>query len=111
MRGHVNPHALRFRDISPDARVPPTHPLRRINTVAEPGRRERAPIFAAMYSAVGRPSIPPERLAEERGGDRAGFGAEPSAVLRATGHRPLVSLVLGCGSGCAWRRAQHLQPE
>ena len=62
MRGQVNPQAMLFSYISPEARVPATHPLRRIKAVADQVLRELAPTFAAMYSALGRPSIPPERL-------------------------------------------------
>lgn len=38
---------------------PTAHPRRRI--VAKQVLRELSPTFAAMYSVVGRPSIPPER--------------------------------------------------
>lgn len=62
MRGHVNPQAMLFSYVSPDARVPATHPLRRIKAVADQVLRDLSSTFAAMYSAIGRPSIPPERL-------------------------------------------------
>jgi transposase len=42
--------------------VPATHPLRRIKAVADQVLRDLSPTFTAMYSAIGRPSIPPERL-------------------------------------------------
>ena len=48
--------------MSPEERVPLEHPLRRIKTLADAALRELSPTFDAMYSANGRPSIPPERL-------------------------------------------------
>jgi transposase len=48
--------------IDPEQRVPKEHPLRRIKQLAEAALKELSPIFDAMYSTVGRPSIPPERL-------------------------------------------------
>jgi len=67
MRGHVNSQAMLFSYLSPESRIPPTHPLRRIKAVADRVLRELSPTFAAMYSAVGRPSIPPERLLKSAG--------------------------------------------
>jgi len=48
--------------INPEQRIPQDHPLRRIKTLADAALKELSPVFDAMYSAVGRPSIPPERL-------------------------------------------------
>jgi hypothetical protein len=62
MRGRVNPQAMLFSYVSPEARVPATRPLRRIKVVADQVLRDLAPTFTAMYSTIGRPSIPPERL-------------------------------------------------
>ncbi len=62
MRGHVNPQEMLFSYVSPESRVSVTHPLRSIKTVADQVLRELSSTFAAMYSAMGRPSIPPERL-------------------------------------------------
>jgi transposase len=45
-----------------EQRIPQSHPLRRIKTLADVALKELSPVFTAMYSAVGRPSIPPERL-------------------------------------------------
>jgi transposase len=42
--------------------VPSDHPLRRVKPLADEALRELSPIFDAMYSSVGRPSIPPEHL-------------------------------------------------
>ena len=62
MRGHVNPQSMLFSYVSPDSRVSAAHPLRRIKAVADQVLRGLSPTFAEMYSTVGRPSIPPERL-------------------------------------------------
>jgi transposase len=43
-------------------RQPKTHPLRRIKHLADTALEALSPTFEAMYSKVGRPSIPPERL-------------------------------------------------
>jgi transposase len=42
--------------------VPSEHPLREVKRLAEAALRELSPTFDAMYSGIGRPSIPPERL-------------------------------------------------
>jgi len=62
MRGDVTPQAAMFSDISPEARVPAIHPLRPIKAMAEEVLATLSRTFDEMYSRVGRPSIPPERL-------------------------------------------------
>ena len=62
MRGQVNRQAMLFSYLSPESRVPAAHPLRSIKAGADQVLRKLAPTFGAMYSTVGRPSIPPERL-------------------------------------------------
>src|SRR6266487_4628269 len=51
---------LAFVDL--EQRVPPTHPLRTIKRLADQATAQLSPLFDQMYSQVGRPSIPPERL-------------------------------------------------
>ena len=48
--------------INAEQRVPQGHPLRRIKSLADAALEKLSPVFDQMYSAVGRPSIPPERL-------------------------------------------------
>jgi len=48
--------------IDTEQRVPKEHPIRRIKQLVEAALEELSPLFDEMYSAVGRPSIPPERL-------------------------------------------------
>lgn len=51
-----------FSVVSPERRVPADHPLRAVKRMADEILVKLSPTFDAMYSAVGRPSIPPERL-------------------------------------------------
>jgi transposase len=62
MRGEVNPQSHLFSYLSPEERVPKTHPLRTIKHYADEALASLRTRFAAMYSDTGRPSIPPERL-------------------------------------------------
>ena len=48
--------------VNPEQRVPANHPIRLIKALAEVALKELSPRFERMYSEVGRPSIPPERL-------------------------------------------------
>ena len=57
----VNKGAM-FSYISPEARVPDDHPLREIRVMVNAALKELSPRFAAIYSPIGRPSIPPEYL-------------------------------------------------
>ena len=51
-----------FSYVSAEQRVPPDHPLRAIRRVVDEVLHDMSREFTRMYSAVGRPSIPPERL-------------------------------------------------
>jgi len=62
MRGTDDKQATMFSIISPERRVAADHPLRRIKAMADEILAGLTKTFDAMYSAVGRPSIPPERL-------------------------------------------------
>lgn len=46
----------------PAAQVPKDHPIRRIKQIADEVLHELSPLFDEIYSPLGRPSIPPERL-------------------------------------------------
>ena len=48
--------------VSLESRVPPNHPLRPMKSLVDQILREMSATFDAMYSRLGRPSIPPERL-------------------------------------------------
>lgn len=62
MRGEVDPQQALFRYLSPEARVPATHPRRPIKAMADDVLASLSSTFDEMYSQMGRPSIPPERL-------------------------------------------------
>ena len=62
MRGHDSKQATMFSFVSPEHRVPQDHPLRPIKAMADRILSSLSRVFGRMYSKVGRPSIPPERL-------------------------------------------------
>jgi transposase len=62
MRGDDPKQGAVFSYISPEARVPKDHPLRAVRTMTDQVLKELSPRFEAIYSPVGRPSIPPEQL-------------------------------------------------
>lgn len=62
MRGHDSKQATMFSLVSPERRVPEGHPLRPIKAMADDVLVSMSRTFSRMYSKVGRPSIPPERL-------------------------------------------------
>src|SRR6478736_3208650 len=62
MRGVDHQQSGMFSYLSPEARVRQDHPLRAIRAVVDEVLGELSPLFAAMYSATGRPSISPEKL-------------------------------------------------
>ncbi len=62
MRGENTQQSSMLMLMSPETRVPEGHPLRGIKKLADAALRELSPVFDQMYAAVGRPSIPPERL-------------------------------------------------
>jgi transposase len=62
MRGDDLQQQVMFSYISPEARVPQHHPLRRIRNMVNQALAELSGEFQAMYSREGRPSIAPEKL-------------------------------------------------
>lgn len=62
MRGVDTQQTTLFSYISPERRVPSNHPLRSIRAMMDELLKEMSPHFSAIYSSMGRPSIPPERL-------------------------------------------------
>jgi len=61
MRGKATGQ-MTFSTVSPESRVPADHPIRAIKALADARLAELSPVFDEMYSGMGRPSIPPERL-------------------------------------------------
>jgi transposase len=62
MRGTHCEQSSMFSYISAEQRVPKDHPLRAIRAMTDAALRELNGRFDAIYAAVGRPSIAPERL-------------------------------------------------
>lgn len=82
MRGEDRRQRTMLVVIDPEKRVAKDHPLRRIKQLAEEALAQLSPVFDQMHSAVGRPSIPPERLLKASL-DGALHGQKRAAVLRA----------------------------
>ena len=62
MRGQDNQQSDMFSYLSPEQRVRPDHPLRAIRAMADRALWSMSARFDEMYSQMGRPSIPPEKL-------------------------------------------------
>ena len=62
MRGDDRDTGALFSYLSPEARVRPDHPLRPIRHMTDAALERLSPRFDRMYSEIGRPSIPPEKL-------------------------------------------------
>jgi transposase len=62
MRGEQDSQVGLLTLTSPGKRVPATHPIREIKRLADEALRNLDSVFEEMYSSIGRPSIPPERL-------------------------------------------------
>ena len=62
MRGDDHQQAGMWSYLAPEQRVPLDHPLRPIRAMVDAILVELSPAFGTLYSPVGRPSIPPEKL-------------------------------------------------
>jgi transposase len=62
MRGTFDDQGRLFSYMSPEHRVPATHPLRTIRTLVREVFSDLDHDFRTLYSTTGRPSIPPEQL-------------------------------------------------
>ena len=62
MRGEDQNQEDMFSYISPEKRIPRDHPLRTVRQMVDAILAELSPHFSKIYSDVGRPSIPPEKL-------------------------------------------------
>jgi transposase len=62
MRGAFRDQGRLFSYISPEARVPADHPLRKIRELVREVLGELNRGFGKLYASEGRPSIPPEQL-------------------------------------------------
>lgn len=62
MRGDDRQTGWMFSYVSPEERVPPDHPLRAIRQMTDAIFDRLSSRFDRLYSNLGRPSIPPEKL-------------------------------------------------
>ena len=62
MRGSQEKQGAPFSYVHLETRIPATHPMRLVRTVVDKVLMALDKDFEAMYSRIGRPSIPPERL-------------------------------------------------
>src|SRR5215469_11147336 len=62
MRGEDKKQSSMLMLMSPETRVPQTHPLRAIKKMSDEALSKLSPVFDRMYAQGGRPSIAPERL-------------------------------------------------
>lgn len=62
MRGCDYDQSRLFSYVSPEEFVPADNPLRPIREITDRVLRKLSPNFADLYSALGRPSVPPEKL-------------------------------------------------
>lgn len=62
MRGADTKQSSMLCLMSPESRVPESHPLRAIKRIADDVLDDMSSLFDEMYAETGRPSVPPERL-------------------------------------------------
>src|SRR5206468_5719662 len=62
MRGDAEETDAVFSYVSPAQRVPKDHPLRIVREITDAALQRLSRDFEGLYSKVGRPSVPPERL-------------------------------------------------
>src|SRR5450631_1417465 len=62
MRGAFEDQGGLFSYISPEARIPASHPLRKIRELVREVLGELNRSLGKLYASEGRPSIPPEQL-------------------------------------------------
>jgi transposase len=62
MRGAFEDQGGLFSYISPEARIPASHPLRKIRELVREVLSELNRSLGKLYASEGRPSIPPEQL-------------------------------------------------
>ena len=62
MRGAPDYQLAFLSSLGTEDLIPAGHPIRRIRVVVDAVLAELDPVFESMYSATGRPSVPPEML-------------------------------------------------
>jgi len=62
MRGDDTKTEAMFYYLSPESMIPQDHPIRPLRIMVDQALAELSPEFDKMYSRIGRPSVPPEKL-------------------------------------------------
>lgn len=62
MRGDDTKTEAMFYYLSPESMIPQDHPIRPLRKMVDQALAELSPEFDKMYSRIGRPSVPPEKL-------------------------------------------------
>lgn len=62
MRGRTERQGEMLLGVSVEEFIPQSHPIRRIRELVDQALGELSPQLSAMYSRIGRPSVPPEHL-------------------------------------------------
>ena len=62
MRGRTERQAEMLLGVTVEEFIPANHPIRRIRKLTDQVLAELSPQLSAMYSKIGRPSVPPEHL-------------------------------------------------
>ena len=66
MRGEDRTSGALFSYVDVEARIPAKHPLRAMRRLTDAALADLDRAFSSLYDRFGRPSIPPERLCEQR---------------------------------------------
>src|SRR3954447_5392233 len=108
MRGRKQAQRQFLAAVDVNARIPPRHPIREIKRLSDEVFGRLGERFEAMYSEMGRPSIPPERLLGAR--LLAALYSVPSdrAFCERLRSRPVVPVVFGPGVGGRAFRCEQL---
>jgi transposase len=111
MRGKKQAQRQFVAMIDVNARIPEHHPIREIKRLSDEVFGRLSPRFEAMYSDIGRPSIPPERLLGAR--LLMALFSVPSerAFSRTVALRLAVPRVFGPGTPGGTLRCEHLQQK
>src|SRR5947209_4858856 len=111
MRGRKQAQRQFVAMIDVNARIPRGHPIREIKRLSDEVFGRLGERFEAMYSDIGRPSIPPERLLSRPALDGAFQRALRAGLLRTVALRFAVPMVSGPGTRGRTLRCEHLQQE
>lgn len=93
MRGKPEQRLAMLSSLSTEDLIPADHPIRRIRRVVDEVLGELDGEFDAMYSRIGRPSVPPEQLLKATVLMALYSVTQRAGLLRALALRPPVQVV------------------